>query len=244
MTPMQAIEVLDWDSEFFDCRIGRVNAESLALEQLEEILAQAQCLKINCLYYLDNTNNSKLSSEFIARGALAVSRRVRLKHTLGQVTRSYCNACEIRQYKIEYLQAIRRITADCYHQSRFYQDEHFSVEHCRKLYDHWVVKDCNDDQTQVFVAIDHQKVAGYITCKLGDFRTGQISLLGVSPVCRGKQIGRSLIHHALDWFAKNHCQEVNVITQEDNVAAMRVYQACGFVCHQTGQWYHFWPKNL
>jgi RimJ/RimL family protein N-acetyltransferase len=45
---------------------------------------------------------------------------------------------------------------------------------------------------------------------------------------------------ALQWFADQGMDSMEVVTQGRNVAAQRLYQKCGFATKEVQLWYHHW----
>jgi len=97
----------------------------------------------------------------------------------------------------------------------------------------------------VLVADDGDSAVGYVTClsptEPGD--AGQIGLLGVAAEARGSGVGSRLVAAALDWLARARVEDVTVVTQERNVAALRLYERCGFVSDRRQVWYHKWYRS-
>ena len=58
---------------------------------------------------------------------------------------------------------------------------------------------------------------------------GQIGLVGVSRIARGRGIGQALLLESLHWFSGQGMASAEVATQGRNIPAQRLYQKCGFV---------------
>jgi dTDP-4-amino-4,6-dideoxy-D-galactose acyltransferase len=57
---------------------------------------------------------------------------------------------------------------------------------------------------------------------------------------RGGGLGRELVRAALTRIAESGAREASVVTQGANVAAQRLFQACGFRTASTKLWFHRW----
>ena len=88
---------------------------------------------------------------------------------------------------------------------------------------------------QVFVARRGGEVLGHIVVRInhGDsqqfrMRWGVIQSLAVDPDCHHQGIGTRLVAAAMEWFRHEHCEYVEVGTDQNNIAAIRLYEAAGF----------------
>ena len=75
---------------------------------------------------------------------------------------------------------------------------------------------------------------------MDDNNTGKIGLTGVDKNFRNKGVGTALIGAALHWFKINGAKRATVVTQGNNIPAMRLYSKCGFLTCDTMLWYHRW----
>jgi len=88
---------------------------------------------------------------------------------------------------------------------------------------------------QVFVARRGGEVLGHVVVRInhGDsqqfrMRWGVIQSLAVEPDCHHQGIGTKLVDAAMQWFRDEHCEYVEVYTDQNNIAAIRLYEAAGF----------------
>ena len=88
---------------------------------------------------------------------------------------------------------------------------------------------------QVFVARREGQVVGHIIVGIDrqqsqEFqrRWGVIRSLAVDPKCHHQGIGTKLMEAAMQWFRDQHCEYVEVGTDQNNIAAIRLYEAAGF----------------
>ncbi|MCC7119179.1 MAG: GNAT family N-acetyltransferase [Anaerolineales bacterium] len=97
------------------------------------------------------------------------------------------------------------------------------------------------DEKAIFLAfVDHQP-AGQIKMITWWNRFAYIDDLVVNPQFRGLGVGKSLIAEAVRWSKAKRFPGVMLETQDNNVAACRLYQACGFIL---GGFDRFTFKNL
>lgn len=234
-------EYLDWDSRFFNIRIGRVGGNRLDPERMRRILESSQKQSLDCLYFLADGDapTLRLAEQ---HGFQLVDIRVTL------TTRMVGSCCptpgaSIREAVPDDIPLLREIAAASYTASRFYQDRHFSCNLCDELYRVWIEKSCKGYADAVLVAEHASRAVGYVSCHLNANGTGQIGLVGVDPAARKLGLGRTLLAHVLCWFQQRGVHEVAVVTQGSNIAAQRLYQRSGFLPKSVQLWYHFWPRE-
>jgi len=87
----------------------------------------------------------------------------------------------------------------------------------------------------VFVARRDGKVLGYIAVHVDQGRSqcfgikwGVLGSLAVDPDYHHQGIGSALIKRAMQWFREQGCEYVEVSTDQNNIAAIRAYEAAGF----------------
>ncbi|MCK4323666.1 MAG: GNAT family N-acetyltransferase [Armatimonadetes bacterium] len=88
---------------------------------------------------------------------------------------------------------------------------------------------------QAFVARRGGEVLGHVVVRInhGDSqqfqrRWGVIQSLAVDPDYHHQGIGTKLIEAAMRWFRDQLCEYVEVGTDQNNIAAIRLYEAAGF----------------
>lgn len=86
----------------------------------------------------------------------------------------------------------------------------------------------NPDQT-VFLAYADDQPAGQIVVKKNWNGCAYIDDVLVDVHYRRRGIGRALIQRAIAWAAEKNLPGVMLETQDNNVAACRLYEKCGFI---------------
>jgi len=110
-------------------------------------------------------------------------------------------------------------------------DEYYSdevLDYARRCAD-------GEKDLQVFVAQREGEVCGHVVVRInhGDsqqfgMRWGVIQSLAVEPDCHHQGIGTRLVEAAMQWFRDQRCEYVEVGTDQNNIAAIRLYEAAGF----------------
>lgn len=87
----------------------------------------------------------------------------------------------------------------------------------------------NNDEKIIFRAFVDNQLAGQI--KMIKWWNGYayIDDLIVNPQFRGQGVGKSQIAEAVRWSKEKRFPGIMLETQDDNVAACRLYQSCGFI---------------
>jgi dTDP-4-amino-4,6-dideoxy-D-galactose acyltransferase len=234
---------LNWDSDFFGFRIGRVLLEKVDEASLSEALKWCQEEKIQCLYFavsIDEGESIRLAEK---NGFSLVDVRITFERKLPGTEDEESPAFSevvIRPPKDSDLSFLKEIASKVYFDTRFYQDFHFPRERVDELYRVWIEKSCAGYADKVFVAEKDGRAMGYITCHLQNPSTGSIGLVGVDPEVKGRGIGRELIFSAIRWFKEKQTGQIQVGTQGRNLSAQRLYQRCGFTTGKAHLWYHKW----
>jgi ribosomal protein S18 acetylase RimI-like enzyme len=85
----------------------------------------------------------------------------------------------------------------------------------------------SSDRTVFFAYVD-DKLAGQIRlCKHWN-KYAYIDDIAVEPDHRGRGIGYALVQHAIEWAKSKGLPGIMLETQDNNVAACRLYERCGF----------------
>jgi ribosomal protein S18 acetylase RimI-like enzyme len=140
----------------------------------------------------------------------------------------------IRPYRPEDLERIRQITVDSFEGvsiDRNIEAEFGAVAgrdwRARKARD--VTTDCEVQPDGVFVAVEEDRVVGYITTRLDRFTgIGRIPNLAVDPSARGSGTGTALIEHAIEWMRAEGMAMAKIETLVQNERGQRLYPRFGF----------------
>ncbi len=239
-------ELLPWDTEFFRCRIARVQGDTLKPEQAGRIDEWSRSNRVRALYFLSRVDDPVTIQTAEQHGFGLVDIRVtfecRAMASPVPTRPAAPAAAGIRPFQPDDLPGLQAMARAGHTETRFFSDSHFARQRAEDLYSTWITLESQGRAQTVWVAAstDDQPL-GYISCHLApDHREGQIGLVGVSPEVRGKGIGKSLVLAAMDWYRAQGAQTLTVVTQGNNRAAQRLYQQCGFLSRELQLWYHKW----
>ena len=87
----------------------------------------------------------------------------------------------------------------------------------------------------ILIAEENDSVVGYVVLGIDGARSdafgflwGHIISLAVDPPCQGRGIGSALIASGLDWMKKRGVKYAEVLTDQNNIAAIRAYEKNSF----------------
>jgi ribosomal protein S18 acetylase RimI-like enzyme len=235
------VNFLDWDSDFFSLRIGRIYEQKMTQQLLSSVDAWCCNNRIDCLYFLADSSDTASVTLAENAGFHLTDLRITLNIDLSPGSSPWLPEYPfVRLSKPEDIPFLRLMASVNHRDSRFYHDGGFSHTRCDELYATWIEKSCNGYAESVLVADKGDGAVGYISCHLREGGYGQIGLVGVSGHCQGEGIGKCLLQESLRWFATNGVKTVEVVTQGRNVGAQRLYQKNGFSTRAIQLWYHKW----
>lgn len=229
---------LEWDSNFFGCRIARLECERLDRATLNEALVWCRNNRIDCLYFLADADHAATMRLAESDGFQLTDVRVTFERAIGEGDAAP-SSDGIRRAREEDLTSLRAIARAAHHDSRFYFDEHFDRRKCDLLYEAWIENSFHGFAQAVLVAEIEGRAAGYLTCHLKGAES-QIGLVGIDSEYQGKGLGWKLIQHFLSWSREKGATRAVVVTQGRNLAAQRFYQRNRFISSGLQLWYHLW----
>lgn len=235
----EVCQYLNWDSEFFGCRIGSVVASQLTSEKMSAVEDWANTNGIDCLYFLAQAEDQRTIRLADEHGFQLVDIRVTLENDNPEVPGP--DTCDrIRQAQPHDVPALKSLARVSHRNTRFYCDGHFPHERCDELYATWIEKSCNGFADCVLVAGTSGEPVGYLSCKLGREGSGEIGLTAVAADAQGKGLGGQLVSASLRWFTASGVRKIRVVTQGRNIRAQRLYQSHGFLTRKVELSYHRW----
>jgi GNAT superfamily N-acetyltransferase len=236
---------LEWDTNFFGCRIGRANVHTLTDELLAQIDAWRRAHAVDCIYFLAEAGDPQTIR-------LAEKNRfnlVEVRLTFERSLRSWQSerhsdppaSLVIRPSQPEDIPTLQDIAAGSYIYSRFYNDPNFSEAQWQSFYRHWVQKSVMGGADLALTAEVDGEIVGYITGLVDHEKNeGIYELTGVKPDARRAGIGQELFRCGVDWYASQGIPFMWVATQGRNVPTQRMIQRFGFLTRSCELYYHKW----
>jgi dTDP-4-amino-4,6-dideoxy-D-galactose acyltransferase len=230
---------LEWDSQFFQRRIARLNRHRLDHATTAECARWCRHHRIDCLYFLADSNDPETPRLAEANDFHLTDIRMTLVRVVVPEDFAANSFDGFRHAREDDLRALRSIARTSHHDTRFYFDGHFEQEKCDLLYATWIENSFRGFAQAVLVAEADGEPAAYLTCHLND-QASQIGLVGVGEGHRGKGLATNLVRAFLSWSREQGAQRALVVTQGRNLPAQRLYQRNGFITSSMDLWYHRW----
>jgi dTDP-4-amino-4,6-dideoxy-D-galactose acyltransferase len=124
--------------------------------------------------------------------------------------------------------------------SRFQNDPNLTEQQFKNIYKTWITNSVNHTfADDVLGIVENNKLLGMVTVGEKNNR-GDIGLLAVSEKARGKKIGTRLVNAALHYFIQKNYSQSQVVTQQENIPACKLYEKCGYHVEKIEYFFHFW----
>lgn len=233
-------DFLDWDSNFFGFRIGRIRENLLTKELVELADEWGRQNEIRCLYFLAHVDDALTTQLAQAHGFQLVDVRITFECRITAPPMPMPGF--LRPARSDDIPVLESKARAGFMDTRFFYDAGFPRLRVEDLYAAWIRRDFDDKDSIVLVATsENDRPLGYISCRLSPGQeSAEIGLIGVSPGARGQGAGQSLVNGALNWAGERGASRMEIVTQGRNVAAQRLYQRCGFLTRSVELWYHKW----
>jgi dTDP-4-amino-4,6-dideoxy-D-galactose acyltransferase len=235
------VELLDWDSKILGFSVAKIVASSLTNAEISEILADLRAKKVHLVYWAAG-NQTVLSPEILRQyGGFLADHKLTYALDLNELQKNTLlpDLSEVYSESLPNKELIH-LALDSGAYSRFKMDSGFTQAQFEKIYTQWITNSTNGSiAEQVSVIKKDGKLAAMAT--LGEKnQRGDIGLLAVAEEFRGMKLGSSMVDAALRFFIARGYAAAQVVTQEENVPACRLYESRGFVLEKQENFYHFW----
>ncbi|MDD4150683.1 MAG: GNAT family N-acetyltransferase [Bacteroidales bacterium] len=229
------IEYLEWDSSFFNKKIGRIVFFNSTFADLEDTLKLAKHEKYDLIYVFENVDDETNLLENY-RPNLIDTKIILAK----QVEPELETDCLIQDFTgSKSNEMIDNLAISSGEYSRFNLDNGFSSADFHNLYKTWIRNSLNRDiADKVFINAD-EKITGLITIKITE-KIGIIGLVSVSKLAQGQGIGECLVNACNNFLFLNNIKQMEVATQAANLRAISFYKKSGFKIQTRTNIYHFW----
>jgi len=235
---MGSVEFLEWDSNFFNKKIGRFTiSDESSKVQLTRLLGLAQNENYELIYLFCN-RNILIYKETLDRfhGEFVDTKVIFYKGTNAS---DLLNA-NVSSYTSKHVsKELVQLTLLSGKYSRFNTDSRFGEDAYSRMYKEWIEKSVSRKiADEVFIYKKANKTIGFVTVSIND-KIGNIGLIAVDPSYQGKGIGKALLQKASAYVHSKLIQEIQVATQNENIAACNFYIKNGFMIRSEQDIYHF-----
>lgn len=234
---MPEIQVLDWDTNFFGYKVGKISLTNNDIDDFFDF--QKSDFDLIYLFSEFNINDNLLKKI----GAKLQDIKIELIKDL-DLKNNY-----LEQNGNVQLKEITKFSVELYHlvlesgaHSRFKLDKHFVNNEFDLLYKAWIQNSLNDTNAKVIGAYINNELLGFVSLSLKS-GIADIGLIAVHEKARGNHIGKKLLESAYMYSIQNQSNYITVVTQEFNKQAMLFYLNNGFIINKKTFIYHLWKKS-
>ncbi len=240
------VHPLDWDSQFFGYKVGRILLEqsdltSKTLIQLRHIsrdfrLIYVQVLpggdtrnlleKFGCIYVGDKIDH-----------VLDISKKPIKPYDSGsKSTLQYGEITDRSElHKLALLSGIH---------SRYNIDPNFTNDEYNRLYICWIEKSLAEAQkVPICLMKIGDQVVGFVSFSAIDIHSINIDLIAVEPKHRGQGIAEDMLNTVIHHAKEQGYKEIRISTQSANIPALSLYKKVGFVISSRLSVYHLWQEH-
>ncbi|MEO0037935.1 MAG: hypothetical protein RIQ59_1146 [Bacteroidota bacterium] len=230
------LERLDWDSTFFNYDIGSVVVNENQSLAISDFLLNSKGYKLVYIF-----SKLSLSNELFK----LVDEKVVLYQELSQIkfdfSSDFFTITSFDKFNHN-KQELEKLALESGIFSRFNVDENFKSGEFKKLYLEWIALSIERKLAfDILIAIDkNESIIGFVTLNKKSESLVDIGLVAVSDGFRGMGIGKKLMQYALTKSYELGYKEIQVVTQSNNISAMKLYESVGFSIKEKTFVYHYW----
>lgn len=231
------VEKKQWDSDFFNLRIGCAEIDSL--EDSRELVIQRERLaeEYDLIYIFDINRVG-----FVEKDAKLVDVKI-LYSKLCSDRDKYDEVMTYMNYEPN--EALYKLALVSGGFSRFKLDERFPKGSYERMYSAWIENACPQlgSNKQIFVYAPDGIAQGMITV---DYKgvDAWIGLVATDPECQHQGIGTKIMSTLEYVLYHKGIWNIDVVTQSANKVACRWYEKNGFTIKSVTNIYHWWLKNV
>jgi dTDP-4-amino-4,6-dideoxy-D-galactose acyltransferase len=225
--------LLDWDT----AQLGIPTAKITSISP--EILADAKHAGIKLVYFVapeSDTPHIRLAKEL---GGVLVDQKITYLMNLKNIVAP--SDPEIKSYTDKMpSHDLINLAYESGNFSRFRTDPNLTEMQFKTVYKTWITNSVNHTVADdVLVVSENNTLLGMVTVGEKNHR-GDIGLLAVAEAARGKNIGTRLVKAAQYYFIQKGFEQSQVVTQQTNIPACKLYEKCGYHIEKIECFFHIW----
>ncbi len=235
------IEYLNWDSDFFGYRIGKINISQLNnFSTISEVIEKVN-YKLIYLVIDEEFHTLSLQKELEEANIRLVDEKVTFQQEISSNYTINTSSDDIQLYLSELTTSkLIDLSLQSGVYSRFLVDENFVNDEYKKLYTAWVQNSVNGSiADKVIVAKREDQIIGLLTLSFKNIFS-DIGILAVDSDYRGQRIGKKLIKRVIIETKKKSLAQIKVVTQQRNSKACNFYIKQNFRPEKLEYIYHIW----
>ncbi len=232
---MNKIERLDWDSNFFGYEVGKIEIVNFDDFDINDFLEQTKSFRLTYIFSKLELKTTKLK---LVDQKVILSQKID-DSKLVESEDDFFHSFDIKKHDYNQL---KKLALESGVYSRYFIDNEFKKNEYQNLYSCWIENSVNKKLAfDIVIATRKEEILGFTTLtKKGNI--ADIGLVAVSNKHRGLGIGKKLIIESITRARNAKFKEIQVVTQLNNIAAIKLYKAANFKIKETINIYHLWNK--
>lgn len=235
-------QFLAWDTQQLGLAVAKIIPTEFDQAELSATLNTLRQQHIKLVYWVVPESAHIAIAAAKQQGGICVDHKVTYLIDLRDMQTASLNIETIQPYPLSQPNdALIQLAYESGKYSRFRNDPHLTETQFQAVYKTWMINSAlhkiADDVLVVRNA--HDDIVGMIT--LGEKnQRGDIGLLAVAESARGQQCGKKLVHAAQQYFIEKSFAYSQVVTQQENIPACKLYEKCGYAVEKVEYFFHFW----
>ena len=228
------IEELHWDSEFFGYKTGKLIIPDGGNFNYSEFESVVNNYRLIYIFSKKKITEKRLK---LVDKKVTFHQQIPIKTCLKKSYNSKIESFNIKLHNYESLKKLA-LTSGIY--SRFNIDKNFKNNEYLRLYSQWIKNAVFKDKTLDILIYQEKGICGFTTIEEKTKDLADIGLVAVSEKTRGKGIATKLIENSIKKAFQLGFKEIQVVTQSNNIPAMKLYEKCNFKINEITYIYHYW----
>ena len=230
---------LEWDSNFFNVKTGKLDAKNISREELFNQLTSIRNGEFQLVYIFAPHNDPMLRKEIFNAGGKLCDEKITYTINLSGIPTTppgFIKSCKGAEMDTD----LEALAIESGRYSRFRTDDKIPRDKFEDLYRLWMMNSLNGKfAKEVFAYEDKGKRMGMVSV---DIRNGEgwIGIIAVNETFRGRAIGTLLMHAAMQFCKDNSVNILNVQTQKENKVSCAFYEKIGFRVGNIEDVFHLW----
>ena len=240
---LEIYQTLKWDSDYFGFSIGQITSKYLNDSILSKIKSFDGYKSNKLTYFLAQSDDKQTLNFAKKQGFLEVDRRITFSLSRNKYIplKNLPKGLKMRKAKLKDNLELSNLAHEAEWHTRYYKDPNFPKTKLKDFYKLWIQKSISgklDDL--VLIASYKGEIAGFISIKIHGMNSSSIGLISVSKKYRGMKFGNHLIDFAANYVFSKGISLLDVVTQNDNQAAKKIYEKGNFIISNDQTWFHKW----
>lgn len=224
------IEKVEWDSDFFGYKVGKINVKDELNYNIDLInFEDYKLVYLFSKFKLQNFDSILLDEKVILNLNL-IDQIIENDNNIVSEFKDFSKFPQLLDLAFQ---------SGVY--SRFKKDINFVNNEFERLYIKWITNSVVDKKSLVvFIYELDDKILGFVTVDKKSDTHASIGLIAVELNSRGQGIGVKLLNQVKRYLLNNGFQKLSLVTQGDNIPALKLYQKAGFYIEESSFTYHIW----